>query len=104
MEFAAFVALRPSLRVFVLACAVLTKVFSGFRCDVDEELHLHSTQRLSCKCQRGKQDAACTVMELKEGVNASVLLPPRAMSKKTTGLIGFPSPSVMMAEDSGGSK
>lgn len=54
MEFAAFVPLRPSLGIFVLACAILTKVFGGPWCDVGEELHLHSTQWLPCRYQRGK--------------------------------------------------
>lgn len=54
VKFAAFVALRSSLRVFVLTCAVLAKIFRGFGCDVGEELHLHSTQWLPCKYQRGK--------------------------------------------------
>ena len=49
VEFAAFVALRPSLRVLVLACAVLAKVLGGLGGDVGEELHLHSAQWLSCK-------------------------------------------------------
>ena len=31
-------------------------------------------------------------------MNHTILLPPRAMSKKTTGLVGFPSLSVMLAE------
>ena len=31
-------------------------------------------------------------------MNHTIILPPRAMSKKTTGLIGFPSLSVMLAE------
>lgn len=53
MKLAAFVALRPSLGIFVLAGAILAKVFCGFGCYVGEELHLHSTQWLACKYQRG---------------------------------------------------
>lgn len=46
VKFAAFITLRPSLRILILARAVLAKVFCRFRCDVGEELHLHSAQRL----------------------------------------------------------
>lgn len=48
VKFAAFVALRPSLRILVLACAVLTKILGRFWGDVGEELHLHSAQWLPC--------------------------------------------------------
>lgn len=54
MKLAAFVALRPSLRVFVLAGAILAEIFSGFGRDVGEEFHLHSAQWLPCHYQRGK--------------------------------------------------
>lgn len=46
VELAAFIALRPSLRILVLTRAVLAKVLSGFGCDVGEEFHLHPTQWL----------------------------------------------------------
>lgn len=54
MKFAAFVTLRPSLRVLVLTSTVLAKVFGSLRSDVGEELHLHSAQWLPCKHQRDK--------------------------------------------------
>lgn len=54
VKLAAFVALRPSLRILILACAILAKIFSSLRCDVGEELHLHSAQRLPCTDQRSK--------------------------------------------------
>ena len=54
MKLAAFVALRPSLGILVLACAVLAEVFGGLGGDVGEELHLHSAQWLPCKERRGK--------------------------------------------------
>lgn len=44
VKFAAFVALRPSLGILVLASAVLAKIFCGFGSDVGEELHLDSPQ------------------------------------------------------------
>ena len=54
VEFAAFVTLRPTLRVLVLTSTVLAKVFGSLRSDVGEELHLHSAQWLPCKHQRDK--------------------------------------------------
>lgn len=54
MKLAAFVTLGPSLRIFDLACAVLAKILRGFGRDVGEEFHLHSSQWLACKYQRGK--------------------------------------------------
>ena len=52
MKFAAFVALRPSLGIFVLACAILAKILCRLWSDVGKELHLDSTQWLPCKYKR----------------------------------------------------
>ena len=46
MELAAFVSLRPSLSVFGLTRAELAEILCGAWCDVCEQLHLDSAQRL----------------------------------------------------------
>lgn len=73
MKLAAFVALRPSLGIFVLAGAILTKVFGGFWCYVGEELHLDSTQWLACKYQRGCVDVQAGDDSLHFGVKGKRL-------------------------------
>lgn len=47
MEFAAFVALRPALRVLGFAGAILAEVFGGFGDGVCEELHFDAAEGFS---------------------------------------------------------
>jgi hypothetical protein len=48
VEFCALVALRFALRGFGLPSAELAKVFSRLGCDVLEEFHCDSAERLAC--------------------------------------------------------
>jgi len=61
MELAAFVALRPALRVLGLAGAELAEVLGGPGDFVGEELHLYTAQRLSWYSVSGIEETSCDV-------------------------------------------
>lgn len=84
MKPASFVPLGLPLRVFALSGAKLPEVLCGARGDICKQLHFHSAQRLAYD-QRLVMHSGRREMLATAHVRFYANLPPRAISKKTTG-------------------